>query len=598
MKFKKSIISLAIAATIQPLFAAENNHQNEIIVTATRTAQSADDSMAAVTVITRKEIDASMAATLPELLSGVVGINISTAGGIGKDTALNIRGTNADHTVVLIDGIKIGAATTGQPIIQQLTLDQIERIEIVRGIRSGLYGSEAIGGVIQIFTRKGRDEFHAHAELEAGSANHQKFAAGLSNKTGNTRYQMSASHFQTDGIHAREIKNPDLDGYINDSISVSTLTQFNQAKLAVNLNHAQGRNWYDGTTAGSDYYEDFQNQTLSMDYSHEISEYWNSKFILGSHINDSDHYTDSVLASNFLTHRLMTTWQNDLAISENQLLTLGLDNTHEDVDAVGSGYSFNKLRDVSGVFAQHQLQLGVNQINLNARHDNYTDFGKQDSGSIVLGRKLTQKLNTYLSYGTAFKAPTLNQLYSNYGNPTLKAEEATAAELGLKYRSGKQRLELSLYDTSINNLIAYDSGSGLFQQTVQARITGAEAGYSQPLGKWMMNLSATLTDPRDVITGNVLARRAQEIYKVDLKRKFSKIDMDLSLAHRGQSYDNSSNSKLLAAYNLLNLRMGYHVSNKMNLIFKGDNLLNEKYETRTGYNNPGTTYYLGLNYKM
>jgi len=592
-------MTLAIASTMQPVFAVENTNQDEIIVTATRTAQSVDDTMAAVTVITREEIDASMATTLPELLSGYPGIDFAIAGGTGKDTQLFIRGTNDGHSLILIDGVQVGSATTGDSNIQHIPLEQVERIEIVRGTRSSLYGSEAIGGVIHIFTRPGSETLKLYANLEAGSAAHRNLSAGLSNKQGSTRYQLSLSKLETDGIHARADKNLDLDGYVSDSMSLGTDTRIsNSARLQLNLLQTEGRNWYDGTTASKDYYTDFVQNTLSANYQHAISDNWNSKLSLGQHKTNKDAFTDDVEGSKYVTSRRSVNWQNDIAISDASLLTVGLDTKVEDITSKSTDSYPTKQRDVTGVFIQEQFQTSLIDINASIRSDQYSDFGTHSTGSLTMGKALNSALRGFVSYGTAFKAPTMNQLFSSVGNQDLKPEEASSTELGLNHRSGTSKTELSLYQTDIKNLIEYDSGPKTYIQTEQANIQGMEFGYSNKLGQWGLGLSASLINPRNSATQTILRRRAQASYKLDLSRQFSRTSVSISLLHQGERYDDADNTTLLEAYSLINLRGSFRISRNMALHARIDNLTDQQYQIRSDYYTQGTSGYLGINYKM
>lgn len=598
MKFKKTIMTLAIASAMQPVFAIENNNQDEIIVTATRTAQSVDETMAAVTVITRKEIENSLAANLQELLTGLAGIDMINAGGMGKDTSLYIRGTNKDHTVVLIDGIRVGSATTGEANIQHIPLDQIERIEIVRGTRAGYYGADAIGGVIQIFTRKGSDAFTAHTKINTGSSNYKNYSAGMGQKISNTRYQITASHIETDGIHAREVKNPDLDGYLNNSLSLGSQTKLSDSnELNITLLHNDGTNWYDGFTSTSDYYFDYQQQSVGINYKHIISDSWQTTFSSNQHTDLKDDYKDAVLTNSYLTVRQSNTWQNDIALADDNLLSIGLDAQYENIDSSGTSSYPVKYRTTNGVFISNQLQADWANINISLRHDQYSDFGNQTNGNIELGRKLTNNDRVFFNLASAFKAPTMNQLYSSSGNVGLNPEEVISAEFGYSIKSGKHKTDVSLYHMNYTNLIELDPVN-IFQNINKAKISGIELVHKAKLGLWQLTNQVSLLSPINATNNNQLRRRSQYSFQLEAVRQIGSWKVGADITGQGSRFDDSDNTVLLESYELLNIKAHYTWSNKLQLDIKADNILETQYETRAGYNNPGTTYYLGLNYKM
>ena len=217
MKFSKHVLLITLTTALSMPTIAEE--QSPIIVTATRTAQTADDSLASVTVITEEQIAQQQVNDLRELLSSISGIDMINNGGIGKATSMFMRGTGSSHVLVLIDGVKIGSATNGNIAFQHIPVNQIERIEIVRGPRSSLYGSEAVGGVIQIFTKKGKKQDQANLEMGYGSYETNKIMAGVSGKVGNTSYAINANHLKTNGFDAKDGIEIDNDGYDSNSLT-------------------------------------------------------------------------------------------------------------------------------------------------------------------------------------------------------------------------------------------------------------------------------------------------------------------------------------------------------------------------------------------
>jgi vitamin B12 transporter len=269
---RKSILNKSLRLTslvfiLYPFSSTAENTLPELVVTATRTAQTVDESLASVTVISREEIDNSQALTLPEILRGVPGLDISSNGGLGKTTSVFMRGTESDHVLVLVDGLKIGSATLGNVALEHLPLSQIERIEIVRGPRSSLYGSEAIGGVIQIFTRQGKG---IQASVGMGDDRTYQVTAGLSGATKENWYSLYADHLQTEGFNDCQGNTsggcftiePDDDGYDNTSFSAKLGHRFGDSvTIEAHAMQAQGHTEYDSSF---DNEADFVQQVLGL----------------------------------------------------------------------------------------------------------------------------------------------------------------------------------------------------------------------------------------------------------------------------------------------------------------------------------------------
>ncbi|MBI3575402.1 MAG: TonB-dependent receptor plug domain-containing protein, partial [Gammaproteobacteria bacterium] len=332
MKHLSFFCTAAMAAAIlSPVHAATT--EEAVIVTATRTARTADETLASVSVITRADIERTQAKSVAELLAGEAGIDTTISGGYGKSTSVFLRGTNSDHTLVLVDGIKVGSATLGTAPWQYLPLDQIERIEIVRGPRSSLYGSEAIGGVIQIFTRQPTEKFQSQAEVGYGTYGTSKLSAGVSGADGNTRYNLTASHFNTDGIDAKTSSagnEGDRDGYRNESYNARLTHRLTGgAEIELHTLHAQGHTEFDGNPNQTAFLQDVVGARLNFAPTNN----WNVKLQAGTSRDYTDSFKNGLFSSTFNTLRHVASWQNDVVLGKDQLLTLGAD--YQD-DRVGS----------------------------------------------------------------------------------------------------------------------------------------------------------------------------------------------------------------------------------------------------------------------
>ncbi len=499
---------------------------DQIIVTASRTAQTQDQALAPVTVIDRAEIERRQAQTLPDLLRGEPGVSLVNSGGPGKNTSLFLRGTESDHVLVLIDGVKAGSATSGGAALQDIPVEQIERIEIVRGPFSSLYGSEAIGGVVQIFTRRAQGPFIPNLALSAGSDNARRYSAGLSGRSPGDLgerggwYAVQAVHDETDGINAytntaSSYYDPDRDGYRNDSLGVQGGWRFNrQWDAEANALRADSRNEYDGSV---DNLSKSTEQVVGGRLRYAPSERLKLTVSAGGSAELSDTYLDGQYSSTFDTRRHVASLQADVAAGPG-LLTLGFDWQRDEIES-NATYDADQRID-RGAFAQWQQSFGKQSLQASVRRDDNSQFGSKNTGSLLWGWDFTDALRLTASYGSAFKAPTFNELYyPSYGNPNLGPETSRSAELGLRGEHGWGRWSLNAFETRVDDLIAYDADLvdaahpfGQPNNVDKARIRGSEAVIQTTLAGWDLRTTYTWLDPRangSSNHGNFLQRRAR-----------------------------------------------------------------------------------------
>ena len=599
-------LATLLALSIYPSsIMAEDPTQDAVIVTATRTSQTANEALASVTVITRKDMERSQAHSVPELLRDVAGIDVARQGGDGKLTSVFLRGTNSNQVLVLVDGVKIGNATSGTVAWEFLPLDEIERIEIVRGPRSSLYGSEAVGGVIQIFTRRGTTTTQPRASVTAGSHSFNDTAIGVSGAYQGTRYNVSTSRLATHGINATQpaigFNEPDRDGYHNNAYSLQLdqhLTE--QVDLGINGLRASGNTEYD-SFPGFNNEDHFTQEVAGAKLRFEPFQEWISTIALGYSLDDRNSFrTDGPSTpEQFMTTRRSASWQNDVSIGTQQLLTLGYDRSE---DHVTSTTTYTRTsRETHGLFGQYQLGFGAQDLDLGYRRDHNQQFGNHDTGNIAWGIKLDEKLRFYASYGTAFHAPTFNDLYYSspffQGNPNLQPEESNSSELGLKGRNGQLGWQVSAYRTDVSNLIAYDAATNTVQNVNKARIDGIEAEANTTINDWHLNGALTLTNPRDVATGNLLARRSRQSAHFAVDRHLGNLDVGMETIAVGRSYDDASNNVPIAGYGLLNLRARYRLARDWQVQGRVENLFDKDYQTVANYNSPGRSYFMGVSYE-
>lgn len=576
-----------------------------VVVTADRKARTVDATLAPVTVITRADIERQAALSLPEVLQRTPGISISNSGGAGKATSVFLRGTNSTHALVLVDGMPVGSATTGSVAWQDLPIEQIERIEIVRGPRSSLYGSEAIGGVIQIFTRLGGDAskgLRPEVSISAGSHNTQQASLNLGGGNTQAWYNLGVATQTTDGINAASNNSePDKDGYERNSLALRAGSRLGESTSAeLSLLQAEGSNAYDGSFVNQG---EFTQRAANVNLRHEFGERVALSARIGQSQDDSDNFKDGTFRSRFNTQREQASVQADLAVGESSNLTLGAEQQTDKVDST-TNYTV-KSRDNTGMFAALQTGLGATQLEVAARNDDNQQFGTHTTGSVAVGRELSENLRVTASYGTAFKAPTFNQLYfPGFGDATLKPEEAANSEIGVagKALDGKLRWSANAFSNHIENLISYPPPTFAVKQTDKARIQGLELAANTAVGAWDVDANLTMQNPENrsgTDAGKKLINRAQQVANLGVSRQLNdKLRVGMAIHAEGKRYSDATNteSRKLAGFATLDVHADYQMAKQWKVGVKVNNLLDQDYQTNRGFNQDGTNGLVTLQY--
>jgi len=618
MKLSYHTLSLALALALPGVAAAQNapTELDDVTVTATRTPISIENSVVPVQVIDRAQIDRSQANSLQELLRGRAGLDFANQGGTGKITSLFLRGSNSNQVLVLVDGVRVASATNGMAALQDLPVDQIERVEIVRGPRSSLYGSEAIGGVIQIFTRTAGQGLQQNLAITAGSNNLRQVSAGFSNRGERGWISAQGGYQKTDGINACRgtaagwgagcfADEPDRDGYRNTSINVRggyALTD--TLSLEGHVLNADSFNEYDGSIFGGNEADNRQ-QVYGAKLAWTASDAFRLTAQVGRNRDEADNYfADATagtrsFASSFDTRRDTASVQGDFSFAEGQQITAGADWQN---DKVTSSTAFDiDQRDNLGVFAEYQGQFGAHTLQASVRNDDNEQFGNHTTGSLGYGFAFGNGLRLTASAGTGFKAPTFNDLYyPGFSNPNLKPEESKSLNLGIAQYADNWNWTFNAYETRVDQLIGYDSNFDLVN-VAEARIRGAELTGFVSLAGFDINAQASFTDPRDHTSGaasydNLLARRARTSGRIDVDKSFGPLRLGVTAAGSGHRFDNAANTVRLAGYGTMDVRVEYAINDAWSLQAKAANVFDRDYETVAWYNQPGREYQLTLRY--
>jgi vitamin B12 transporter len=592
-----------------PVLASESaTYQlDEVVVTATRTARTADASLASVTVIRREDIERGQARTLADVVEGLAGVSLSNQGGAGKVTSLFLRGAAPGHVVVLVDGVRIGSATLGTASIQDLPLALIDRVEIVRGPASGLYGSDAIGGVIQVFTRRHVGAPALGAMAGYGAYGTRQASAELAGGGRFGWYSLGLSHFDSDGFNARVGADPDADGYRNRAINLrGGLALAPGLDIELTFLGADGKVEYDG------YYDatDTRQQALGVNLDWQVGERWQSRLSLGQARDQQDNFAGSLFMDRTDTRRLTATWQNDLELARDQHLTLGLERQRDEIDS-STDYNVRE-RVVDAVFGQYQGRFGRHDLRLALRHDDNSQFGGHATGNLAWGMDLDDGVRLMANLGTGFRAPTFNDLYYPWsGNPTLRPETSRSAEIGVSGRLPGGRWAVNAHATRVRDLIDWectlncadeDWTNDIWQpgNINAADIRGVEGSFSRRWLDWSVRGVLTLLDPENATgpnRGKVLIRRARQSARLDLDRDFGAWSFGATLRAEGPRYDDQANTVKLSSYALLDLRGAYRLAKDWRIEASLANVFDQDYQSAASYNQPGRGAYLVLRYR-
>jgi vitamin B12 transporter len=617
MKLSRTILSAALALTLPGLALAQSltTELDDITVTATRTPALISENVVPVQVIDRTQIDRSQAASLLDLLRGRAGLDFNNQGGAGKLTSLFLRGTASNQVLVLVDGVRIGAANSGMPALQDLPVEQIERIEIVRGPRSSLYGADAMGGVIQIFTRTAGKGVQQNLSLTAGSNQLRQASAGFSHRGERGWISAQGAHQRTDGINACRgtaagwgagcfADEPDRDGYRSTSLNLRGGYALTPAlNLEAQLLDADAFNEYDGSLYGGNE-ADNQQQVYSTKLTWNPGDQLRLTTQLGRSRDEADSFFAGngrrELASVFNTRRDSASVQADILFGSKQQLSAGLD-WHDDVIS-GTPVFATRQRDNLALFVEYQAGFGAHSLQASLRNDDNQQFGSHATGSLGYGFNFGNGLRLTASAGTGFKAPTFNDLYyPGFSNPLLSPEESKSLNIGLAQYGNGWNWTANVYETRIDQLIGYDTNFNIIN-IGQARIRGAELTGFVSVAGWDINGQLSYTDPRDNTDGasshdKQLARRARSTGRVDIDKALGAFRLGVTAAGSGHRYDDAANSVRLSGHGTLDLRVEYAINDAWTLQAKASNMFDRRYETIAWYNQPGREYQLTLRYR-
>ena len=588
MKLSRLALAVALLPGVQVFAADAEQELPSMLITSARQAEARDQATAASTVFTRADIERLQASSVPELSRRLPRVQASSAGGL---PSLSLRGTGTAQTLVLVDGQRIASATSGFARLDYLAIDNIERVEVIRGPRSSLYGADAIGGVIQIFTRGGKPGINPEVRLAAGSDQTFQRSLSLAAGTEQTRVHLGASLDERDGFDiTRDNRGADRDndGQRNKALHLKLDHQFDANwKAGLSLNDQRGKNEYDDAYefAPGTPQDEFRVSSYSGYLDGQLSDIWNSRLELGRSFDRNKVVGAGSGWNNGMreTTRHSAAWINRLQLSERQQLSLGSDWYEDRLDAT-TAYQ-EESRDNLAFFAQHSFQGEQISTELGLRHDDNQQFGSHNSWNAALSLPTGESQRWILSYGEGFRAPTFSDLYGPPGwgaNPDLEPEKSKTYELQWRADVGGIDYAASLYRTDIEDMVA--SVNRVMQNVGHARVNGFEASAARELLGWQASLGVSVIDPRDRDSGRVLQRRAKRSLSLDVDRQFGAFGVGATWQAFSQRFDDSafnssyeSERTTIPGYAVLNLRTSWQATPEIRWEAKLDNVLNKDY---------------------
>jgi vitamin B12 transporter len=592
------------------------------VITPSRVSQSIDDALPATSVITRDDIDRWQMVDLVSILSRETGVQFAQAGGRGGAASLFIRGAGTSQVLVLVDGIRLNAGTSGAAAIGGIALDAIDRIEIVRGNLSSLYGSSAVGGVVQIFTRAGSERGVA-LSAEAGQGRTMNGRVSGGTEIASTRLGGAVGGGTTAAFSAinpaRVVPsefapgvNPDIDG--NEYLSASLGATYRAADTLVAVNGWLNRNRteFDSTADGPNatHLEKSQLAAANALARTAVTPTWSTQLAVGASSDRSTNVVSDPLSFNngeFNASNLAVTWTNEIRLARTILAQVGaeyLRQTGESTsyDETFSGQSQRFTRSVGSAWVGANGDWGPHQFQVNLRHDGYSDVGGATTGLASYGFKLSPEWRATAQLSNAFRAPSFNDLYFPFfGNPELDPERSASGELGLQYVGRAATLRAALFRTDTRDLIVYDPASSRAENIDEARVTGFEVGASWRTGAWVLGANGTVMRAVDEQTGERLLRRAPWFFNASANLDPGAWSAGIEVSVVGPRDDldiNTFERVQLASYTLVRLVAAWKVIPDLTLRARIENLFDAEYETISGYNVAPRIALLGLDLRF
>ncbi len=581
-----SLLALPLAV------AAQSSEQTEqldpIVVTATLGPKTVGESLSSVTEIRQQEIARKQPRELSDLLRSQPGVSVQTSGGIGQQTSIYLRGHESDATVLLVNGIRIRSATAGIPAWEFVPPELVSRVELIRGGRSSLYGSDAMGGVVHVFTTPQERGRTGWIESGAGNLDTQKYSAGLSAVDDKSSLNVGVSRFRTDGSPV--IEQGEDKGFDNTAGTFNASRDFsNGVRLNLTYLGSEGNVEYEGGN------KDYVFQTAGIGVEVPINEYWRTSWQF-SDARDEQTYKPGDIDLNTTTR---TSRLENWFVAGVHEFVLGAETMTDQITGSTSYQESSRRNDA--FFGQALLNFGPTELHLSARADDNEAFGSHETWGAALGYRLGNGYKVSTSAGTSFRAPTFNDLYSPFGgaNPDLQPEEANSYELALEKQSADWFWKLALYRSDVDNLIV-SSFPAPSLNTDKAELQGVELESGWSRNGWSVKAAVSVGDFEDKQTGEPLPFRSEQTARLDVEKDFDRFYVGTSVQAENHKFENDGVTRI-PGFGTWDLRAGTQLAKRVDLNLTINNVLDKEIRLREYFGGPkyvapGRTFMASLRY--
>jgi vitamin B12 transporter len=594
-------IGLAILTSTSLLtYAQDTATDNVVVSSANQMEQNINDTLTDVEVIDRQDIERIQPQTFADLLANIAGIDVVQKGGQGQNTSIFSRGTNSNQLLILIDGVRVGSATLGGKSVADISISQIERIEVIKGPRAALWGSDAIGGVLHIFTRRFKSNEH-RISLTTGTHGTREVDASIGFGNDDFSNTVTYSMKETSGIDARPIGDNDNDGYENDSLSIR-----GDYKVTANstldwlAQRDQGETEFDSSFGGDK--SSHNNSLWNLRYSLELTD-WNNQFSISESTDKNRTFgngTSKADASVFETQKQQFNFLSQYKLSDTISLAGGLEWLEDDVSNTTTTYAQEK-RSTKSVHINGTYKNDSWLAEAAIRSDDVEDVASETTFNFGLGYRINEQHQLSLNFGEGFKAPSFNDLYFPFGgNPNLKFETSTNSEFVVKGFYDLGNLVVSVYDSEIDNLIQWKPDTnGIWspQNVGTADIFGVDASFKMSYGNFTHKVIASYVEAEDAVTGNQLPLRAKNHFGYEVSYQGEAFNFFAQIQQVGERPDTDFQTfmpTMLDSYVQLNIGLGYRLNENLQLKFKVSDATEQEATSASGYNSEGRSYYLTL----
>ena len=608
-----AFVVFAVTAMSPSAGMAQEKRAEAVVVTAGRIEQQITDAIPHTTVITQKEIRESQATDVLQLLKREAGFEFVQNGGVGTASQVFMRGGGKESTLVLIDGVRVSSATTGTTAVDQIMLSQVDRVEIVRGNVSALYGANAVGGVIQIFTKRGLGEPRGEVQATFGEHGTRAGSAFYGGQSGDVRYSVNLSKFATNGFSAMDPKsfptriNPNANPYNNQSVSAQLSRLLgSEHEFGIRVYQSEGDVSYDGV-ASTDRPTTLHTGERSVgNYAvfanNRFNSVWGSKLALSQSQDKSrdrtDNATKTVAPTKFETGIAQLQWQNDFAVAPGHVVSLNFDEQRQRINST-TVYAYDR-RDISSAGLGYVGTFGGHHVQMATRSDKYSDFGGANTWLGGYAYELTSDWRLTAMRSSAFRAPTLNELFfPNFGNASVKPETSQSNEAGVQYAAGGHLFRLVQFSTTYVNLIEAPGPLFLTSNVGQAKVDGTESSYAGQYANWDFRVSATLQNPINSATDAQLNRRSKKFGNFVASTNLMGWRVGGEIMASDKRIDTSvTPTAELGAYKTVNLTARRDLTKQVYVGARLENVFDERYQTAFRFNQPSRGLFMTVGWRQ